>query len=292
MKSDVRFLAVLLGFGLVHAVAAEEKGQSFSNMLVVPTDVRKISYPYDFEQAVPATVTVSDPYCAIKTDTVAFPADYRGVFPLPTIKGAPLPANIRRGAAVKDYWNYGRTNPATNQGCQGDIKQAFAATLDHFVRLGVDHVNVSQYAFLIDAARPELGLTRPSMMASDMEFIAGAAASHGLTVHQNMQIAGADTGTVPPNPVSAEWAGRFLDGWSNFVVDQAKQAATYGFEAIQIDFCCFPVDLTPHAARMRSPSVSCASAYNRCSRVRYACLRATASRNAMCRMTSTEAENI
>ena len=229
------------------ALAAEQKSQSFSNMVVLPTDVRKVSYPYDYVLTSPTTVTVDDPYCAITTDTVAFPADYLGAFPLPAIKGAPLPSHIRRGASVKDYWDFGRTNPPTNAGCSGDIKQAFAATLERLVRLGVDHVNVSQYAFLIDADRPELGLGRPSMTPSDTAFIAEAAASRGLKLRQNMAVAGSDKSTVPPNPVSADWAGRFLDGWSNFVVDQAKVAATHGLEAIQIDFCCFTVDWTPHA---------------------------------------------
>ena len=80
----------------------------------MPTDVRPINYPTDYFNAKPATVTANDPYYAITTDTVAFPAEFLSVFALPAIKGAPLPSEIRRGAAVKDYWDFGRTNPPTN----------------------------------------------------------------------------------------------------------------------------------------------------------------------------------
>src|SRR5262245_46307652 len=47
----------------------------------------------------------------------------------------------------------------------------------------------------------------------------------------------------------------------------------------------------PHAARMRSPSGSCASAYTRCSSVRCVCRRAAASRYATVRITSSEGLN-
>lgn len=250
----------LLGLLLCCACAASPTAMHaqsliLQNAIVLPTDVRKISYPFDYQNAKPVTISVADPYCAIATDTVAFPADYMGAFPLPEIRGAPLPAGILRGAAVKDYWEFGRNNPATNVGCGGTLKEAFTATLDRFARLGIDHVDVSQGVQLIDGARPEMGMTDLQVPFQDFSWIAAEAGARGLKVHLSMQVGGAHGAPLPPNPVPADWASRFLDAYANFIVEQAKAAASAGFEAIQIDFCCFPVDWQPHAqlwlARMK-----------------------------------------
>ena len=237
--------AVMLGAlvcAAFSAVALAQGAVTFPDMLVLPTDVRLINYPADYQNAKPATVTVADPYCAIATDTVAFPADYLGAFPLPEIKGAPFPPNIRRGVSVKDYWDFGRTDPSDNVGCGGDIQTAFAATVDRLARLGVDHVNMTQWMFLVDGARPELGFVGEQMTEDDLKWIAATAASRGLKVHLKMQIAGYRTGSRPPDPIPLDWATRFLDAYSDYSVAQVKTAAAAGLEAYQLDF----IGLTPY----------------------------------------------
>ena len=150
----------LLPFPATAADSPAGQGAEFQQMIVLPTDVRQIAYPIDYQVAQPRTATVADPYCATASETVAFPADWVGVFALPEATGGPLPSSVRRGASVKDYWDFGRNNPSTNQGCGGSIRQAFEVTLDRFGRLGVQHVNISQYFFFADGARPERGLRR------------------------------------------------------------------------------------------------------------------------------------
>src|SRR5207245_6963575 len=82
-------------------------GTRFDGMMTVPTDFTKIPYPDFYQRAPSFSYMVPDPYCAIATGVVAYPASYLGAFPLPAIQGAPLPAALSRGAAVKDYWHYG-----------------------------------------------------------------------------------------------------------------------------------------------------------------------------------------
>src|SRR2546426_9613778 len=113
-------------------------GIRFDGMMTVPSDFTKIPYPEFYQRAPSFSYTVPDPYCAIATGVVAYPTSYLGAFPLPAIQGAPLPAALSRGAAVKDYWNFGRTNPSTNAGCSGDIHAAFINTLQRLRNLGAD----------------------------------------------------------------------------------------------------------------------------------------------------------
>jgi hypothetical protein len=117
-------------------------GTQFSGMMTVPADFTKIPYPEFYQQRPSFNFTVLDPYCAQTSEVVAYPSSYMGSFPLPAVHGAPLPPFVRRGAAVKDYWEFGITNPSTNQGCSGDMHQAFVATLQRLKKLGIDHVNV------------------------------------------------------------------------------------------------------------------------------------------------------
>src|SRR5207247_11148265 len=113
-------------------------GTPFNGMMTVPTDFTTIPYPEFYQRAPSFSYTVPDPYCAIATAVVAYPASYLGAFPLPAIQGGPLPAAVSRGAGVKDYWHYGLTNPSTNAGRSGDMHVAFANTLPRLQKLRDD----------------------------------------------------------------------------------------------------------------------------------------------------------
>src|SRR5437870_4692081 len=147
---------------LLWAFGNPSSGTRFDGMMTVPSDFTKIPYPEFYQRAPSFSYTVPDPYCAIASPIVAYPASYLGAFPLPAIQGAPLPAPLSRGAAVKDYWQYGLTNPSTNAGCSGDMHAAFVTTLQRLQKLGVDHVDIYHGAYLADvnAAVLDFDLTR------------------------------------------------------------------------------------------------------------------------------------
>jgi hypothetical protein len=216
------------------------RGTAFNGMMTVPSDFTKIPYPGFYQRAPSFSYTVPDPYCAIATPVVAYPASYLGAFPLPAIQGAPLPVAVSRGAAVKDYWNYGRTNPSTNAGCSGDMHAAFLNTLQRLRKLGADHVDIYEAAYLVDvnAALLDFDLTRRiEIPDAELAWIVGAAKAAGLEVQEYMQISGEDLNHVLlPTPPTRAWASTYLDAYTRFIVNRAALAQSDGIQAFQLDW--------------------------------------------------------
>lgn len=215
-------------------------GTRFNGMMTVPSDFTKIPYPEFYQRAPSFSYTVPDPYCAIATGVVAYPTSYLGAFPLPAIQGAPLPAAVSRGAAVKDYWHYGLTNPSTNAGCSGDLHAAFVNTLQRLRKLGADHVDVYEAAYLVDvnAASLDFDLTqRIEISDAELAWIVGAAKAAGLEVHEYMQVGGEDVNHVLlPTPPTRDWASAYLDAYTRFIVGRAAVAQRDGIQALQLDW--------------------------------------------------------
>src|SRR2546425_4881712 len=224
-------------------------GTRFDGMMTVPTDFTKIPYPEFYQRAPSFSYTVPDPYCAIATGVVAYPASYLGAFPLPAIQGAPLPAAVSRGAAVKDYWHYGLTDPSTNAGCSGDLHAAFLNTLQRLRKLGADHVDVFQDAYLVDvnAASLDFDLTRRIEISdAELAWIVGAAKAAGLEVHEYMQVGGEDLNHVPlPTPPTSAWASAYLDAYTRVIVNRPAVAQSDGIQALQLDWGAYWFDWTP-----------------------------------------------
>ena len=234
---------------LLWAFGNPSSGTRFDGMMTVPSDFTKIPYP-EFYQRIPSfSYTVPDPYCAISTAVVAYPASYLGAFPLPAIQGGPLPAAVSRGAGVKDYWHYGLTNPSTNAGCSGDMHVAFANTLQRLQKLGVDHVDIYQGAYLVDvnAAVLDFDLTRRIEISdAELAWIVAQAKAAGLEVHEYMLIAGEDVNHVLlPTPPTSSWASAYLDAYTRFIINRAAVAQSDGIQALQLDWGVYFFDWTP-----------------------------------------------
>ena len=215
-------------------------GTRFDGMMTVPTDFTKIPYPDFYQRAPSFSYMVPDPYCAIATGVVAYPASYLGAFPLPAIQGAPLPAALSRGAAVKDYWHYGLTDPSTNAGCSGDLHAAFLNTLQRLRKLGADHVDIYEAAYLVDVTATTLDFdltSRIEISDAELAWIVGVAKAAGLEVHEYMQVGGEDLNHVPlPTPPTSAWASAYLDGYTRFIVNRAALAQRDGIQAFQLDW--------------------------------------------------------
>src|SRR6266568_3304274 len=225
---------------LLWAFGNPSSGTRFDGMMTVPSDFTKIPYP-EFYQRIPSfSYTVPDPYCAIATGVVAYPASYLGAFPLPAIQGAPLPAALSRGAAVKDYWHYGLTDPSTNAGCSGDLHAAFLNTLQRLRKLGADHVDIYEAAYLVDVTATTLDFdltSRIEISDAELAWIVGAAKAAGLEVHEYMQVGGEDLNHVPlPTPPTSAWASAYLDAYTRFIVGRAALAQRDGIQAFQLDW--------------------------------------------------------
>jgi hypothetical protein len=224
-------------------------GTRFNGMMTVPSDFTEIPYPAFYQRAPSFSYTVPDPYCAIATGVVAYPASYLGAFPLPAIQGAPLPAAVSRGAGVKDYWQYGLRNPSTNAGCSGDMHAAFLNTLQRLRTLGADHVDIYQTGYLVDvnAAQLDFDLTRRIEISdAELAWIVAHVKAAGLEVHEYMLINGEDVNHVLlPTPPTSTWASAYLDAYTRFIVNRAAVAQSDGIQALQLDWGVYWFDWTP-----------------------------------------------
>ena len=188
-------------------------------MMTVPADFTLIPYPEFYQQRPSFNVAVADPYCPVTSEVVAYPSSYLGSFPLPPVQGAPLAPTVRRGAGVKDYWQIGMRNPSGNQGCSGDLHEAFLSTLQRFKKLGIDHVIVYRDAGIIDTNANPLQFINSvpwSISDSEMAWIVAQARTFGLQVHEHRQINNVDMNNVPlPTAPTQAWASNYLDAYTH-----------------------------------------------------------------------------
>ena len=225
-----------------------EKGTTFKDVMTVPSDVTKIPYPEFYQKRPSFTFKVADPYCALTSKVIAYPSSYLGAFPMPPINGAPLPPGILRGVALRDYWGGGGwlNNPSLNNECTGSMYTAFIESLKRFKKLGADHVIMYQTAIMEDVNAAELRFLAKDMWISDTDlaWIAAQARAAGLKLHEYICI-GTDAKhqPLPQNP-SPEWAAKFFDAWTKFIVGRAVVAQRNGIEAITLDWSAYYLDLT------------------------------------------------
>ena len=225
-------------------------GTQFAGMMTVPADFTLIPYPDFYRNRPSLNFSVPDPYCAVTSEVVAYPSSYLGAFPLPSVKGAPLPPSVRRGASVKDYWEFGITNPSTNLGCSGDMHEAFLATLRRLKKLGIDHVGVFRDAGIVDINATQLQFINSvpwSISDSEMAWIVAQARTFGLQVYEYRQINNVDMNNVPlPTAPTPAWASNYLDAYTHYIVDRARVAQHNGVEAFQLDWGVYWFDWTPY----------------------------------------------
>jgi hypothetical protein len=237
------------GAGVVNTAPAPST-LAIADAITLPTDPTAIKYPDDYQNAIATTVNVADPYCSIKSSTVSFPKSWLGAFPLPAISGAPLPSTVLRGLHLKDYWVYGLHDASTNPGCTGDIHDAYRETLRRAKLLGVDHIGFYQDAWPVDASAtpPVFDVNISEIPPAEIAFIVAEAKAQGLAVHEYMQINPGDhkgaqlpAGTIP----SSDWASKFLDSYTDFIVGQAAYAQQLGIDAFQLDWGAYFLEWNP-----------------------------------------------
>ena len=243
----------------VWAYASARSGMVLENAVTVPTDITSITYPEFYSKQPAARVTVKDPFCTLASDTVSFPASYLGAFRLPEIRGAPLPNGIRRGVALKDYWQNWMNNPSgvlyAPFGPSGVLKpfagekpsckvpngllDAFDITAGRFKRLGADHMDLFPAYGLVSGNDPGRGINSVpgggGIPRNDMKKLIEAAKAKGLKtwITQWALIASNDN-VVPPARPSRDWITAFFASYGAFIVDQARFAQANGVEAFDM----------------------------------------------------------
>ena len=239
-------------------------GTTFSNMVTFPSDVTLNAYPQVYQNVAASTVTLPDPYCALTSTSVSYPASYLGAFPLPSVQGAPLPASVRRGAMTHDVGmsGIGLTDATQNWnfGCRGDMHTAVLSTLARLKKLGADHIMVFRDTQLADVNATQLQiLPWASFSIPDTEdnAIAAQAQAIGLQVWEFRQLVQQDSNNLQlPSAPTLAWASTFLDAYTQFVVDRAKLAQQNGIEAFVLDWAGYQGVTGWNNGSMTSPDMS------------------------------------
>jgi hypothetical protein len=224
-----------------------EKGKPLKNVMTVPSDVTKIPYPAFYQKRPSFDFKVADPYCALSQNVVAYPTSYLGEFPMPPVVGAPLPSSVRLGMSPHDVWDANSASYNYKSGCRDKVRDAFLIMLDRCKRLNVHHLSIPQWSHLKDGQAADLefmtgdyGLGVPD---SDMPWLVAQAKKAGLQVYELMQVVSLDFNRVSlPNPPSADFASRFLDAYTRFLLNRARQAQKLRIDALRVDWNDYWVD--------------------------------------------------
>lgn len=204
--------------------------------IVVPVDVSAIPYPDFYNNPQPTTTLVTNPYCAIVQDQVAYPADYLGEYGFPEIAGAPLPAGIVRGIGIKDVWiSEPNLNDCAHTIPYEPMRESLDHTLERVKALGAEEITFSNYIAFESFNEPILQAPgKAAISESDMRYFAGKAQEMGLGMTLYLNLAPGSVKVVYKIQGEA-WLRSLLDQWELFVLDQARIAEETGVDAIMIN---------------------------------------------------------
>jgi hypothetical protein len=235
----------------IWAFGQPTSGTSFSGYMTAPTDPTVIPFPRFYsQQGTGFPVVVPDPYCTIQSSFVAYPANFLGSFSIPLVNGAPLPASVKRGVALKDFWG-GSTTDASLNGCSDPLHTAFADTIPRIQILGADHLAVTTWASVVDgsSATPVLDLTNPQISPSEMAYITSTAKAAGLDVWLFINVPSTDEqGVALPTAPTQQWETSFLNSYAQFIEQTAQLAQQYGIKVMMLNWRDYYIDLTNYTS--------------------------------------------
>jgi hypothetical protein len=256
MRSRWLALVACMGCGGGAAAVADAPGPSgpdattvqVAQAISVSADPSKVKYPDDY-LVTPTPATLVDPYCGLAHDPAVFPADYVGAFPLPPLRGAPLPASVGLSVQMKDFWKAGLKNVALNYACNGSIHDSFPISLARLKQLGASQVSLVTFDRTFDATAtsPVFDPNDEQISPSELAYIGNTVASAGLASVLYMQISLPDEkgGNLPSAPTVAYY-GALLDGYTTRVVAQAQAAQAAHIGAMTLNWIEYCVDFNFH----------------------------------------------
>ena len=159
----------------------------------VPVDISKLTYPDSYQTVTAKTSDINTDPCNLDLSIVTYPQSWIGSYPLPTIKGAPFPANFFGGMNLKDIMLV--DNPTFNPNCRGDINTEFDRTINRLVNLNIKYVEIPQWhwirvnqdgAWFVSRAED----TFTSLPDANLGYFVNAAHKAGLKVIMMNQIQG------------------------------------------------------------------------------------------------------
>ena len=231
--------------GTASAPAKEE----FKDVLVVPTDQSRITYPDFYRQAKPTNIIISNPYCLIEAPETIYPATYLGVYPLPQIKGAPLQLEIKRVVALQDTWiSHPLSNPNINN-ClsfknaifslikKSPMFESYKKTLPRAKMLGGDTIAITNYILFSNFKTASVENEKPIINNETLRKIVKTAKSQEFDVLLYLNLGpGIDQVNDPVGDIpNDEWLATLIDNYAVFLLNQAKIAEETGIKGIMLN---------------------------------------------------------
>ena len=203
---------------------------NLSNAMVVQTDLTKIEYPKFYESYIPEDTIITNPYCAIESETIAYPISYLGNLSLPRISGAPLSLDIARAVGIKDIWN---NDPNINSCLDNKIFEAYEKTLKRVKAINAQQIHLTNYISFLDFKNATLDYNQIAISDIELHNIIETAKKDNLDVVLYLNVApGNQKVSDIPNSL---WLSKFIDSYEPFLLNQARIAQETGIKGVMMN---------------------------------------------------------
>ncbi|MDO8623324.1 MAG: hypothetical protein Q7R52_03685 [archaeon] len=213
-------------------IKSSQEKLNLSNAVVVPTDLTKIDYPKFYESYISENTIITNPYCTIESETIAYPISYLGNLPFPKINGAPLSSDIDRAVGIKDFWVL--DDPNINS-CPDKKKmfEAYEKTLKRVKAINAQQIHITNYISFLDFKNATLDYNSIAISDAELRNIIETAKKENLEVILYLNVAPGNQ-KVSDIPDSV-WLSKFIDNYEPFLLNQAKIAQETGIKGIMMN---------------------------------------------------------
>lgn len=210
-----------------------------NNVIQVPTDLSKASYPADYQLSNAKDSEVIDPYCNNNPAVSTYRAADLGNFALPVIKESPLPSNALKLANIKDIWDV--MTPSIGESCHKDVAVSWSVTFDKLKQLGVNAISITPWSFIfandsgwvVPAAGTVPQISQ--MNDSDVQWIVTQAKSRGFKVYWVNQLQGVikpDGSFLTVAATTASDVNNAVDAITNYLGERGAFLQSIGVDGV------------------------------------------------------------
>ena len=213
----------------------------------VPVDISKITYPDSYQTPTTLVSDINTDPCKLELSVVTYPHSWIGEYPLPTIKGAPFPANFYGGMSLKDIML--SDNPTFNPNCTGNLNSEFDRTIDRLVNLNVKYVKIPQWHWIQINQDGSWSVVKAEnsfgpLPDANLSYFVNAAHKAGLKVIMMNQIQGVnnpDTGYSYVPESNMENYAKWFGAYKVFMLERGSYFQSIGVDVWELGcgYCLF-----------------------------------------------------
>jgi hypothetical protein len=227
---------------------------NLADLVSVPIDIKEISYPDSYLNAPTKISDINSDPCNLDLKVVTFPRTWLGKHSLPTVKGAPLKAEIVRGVFLKDILApdnpafVGSGAPNSRNGCKGNLRSEFRKTIARIKGLGVDYAYMVQWHWASLKPDGSWYIVRAEDVSGalgdeDLKFFVDEAHAAGLKIYMSNQIQGMASGGQAFTPdANQDNFKKWLTAYKSFMIERSSFFQSIGIDLWAMNCGCFYQD--------------------------------------------------